>query len=300
MFSVFKLLANFLLYALYFSLNLSYGNAAKEVPVLYKKLLPSSVFLPYVDSYFFWEDDTLRANPFEAESPPNGYTAFVFNYGDPYEVYQADTVFKTPPAFLVGQATCSYKLILPGKIAMAGVVFKPAAICSIFGFSMRHMTNKRVNLQNLLGEEVLSIPGQLSEAAGLEAKRDVLEKFLERQLGSRKVKTNYVDEAVELMIQNKGKINIRELADHLHVCKRHFQRSFLHKVGLNPKEYAVLLRLGWVCNQLIHQQEINWHDAILEAGYYDQAHFIKDFSNFIGRNPAVYYKFNKELLSQLQ
>lgn len=269
------------------------------MPLLYKKLNPSADFLPYVASYFFWEDDSPRASAFEAETPPNGYSAFVFNYGDPYEVHQPDSIFKTPPAFIAGQATSSYRLVLPGKIAMAGIVFKPAAISSIFGFSMRHMTNKRENLETLLGKDILQIPLQLAGAKTLDEKREVLETFLMHQLLSSKVKLNYVDQAAEQIIQHKGKVNIQELADSLHVCKRHFQRSFLHKVGLNPKEYAVLLRLGHVCNRLIHQQEINWHDVILEAGYYDQAHFIKDFSNFIGRNPAGYYKFNKELLSQL-
>jgi AraC-like DNA-binding protein len=267
--------------------------------LLYNKLKPSDAFLPYVNSYFFWEDDTLRAAPFEAESPPNGYTAFVFNYGDPYEVHQPEGVYKTSPAFVAGQATSSYRLVLPGNIAMAGIVFKPAAINSIFGFSIRHMKNKRVDLESLLGPEILMIPEQLAAAAGLEEKKSILEAFLTHQLNTRNVKMNFVDEAVELMIQHKGRINIQELAEQLHICKRHFQRSFLQKVGLNPKEYAVLLRLGNVCNLLIHQQEINWHDVILDAGYYDQAHFIKDFSSFIGRNPSVYYKFNKELLSQL-
>ncbi|WP_224996034.1 helix-turn-helix domain-containing protein [Cesiribacter sp. SM1] len=267
--------------------------------MLYQKLKPSPDFLPYVDSYFFWEDSTPRTTPFEAESPPNGYTAFVFNYGDPYEVHQPGGVYKTSPAFLAGQATSSYRLVLPGKIAMAGIVFKPAAICSIFGFGMRNMTNRRVDLERLLGKEILLISEQLPRASSLEDRRSILEAFLAHQLNSRKVKPNYVDRATELMIQHKGKVNIQQLAGQLNVCTRQFQRSFLHKVGLNPKEYAVLLRLGNVCNLLIHQQEINWHDVILDAGYYDQAHFIKDFSNFIGRNPASYYRFNKELLSQL-
>ena len=111
--------------------------------MLYKKMKPSALLIPFVDSYFFWEDEDIHLTPLEVESPPSGYTAFVFNYGDVYEVCQQGLYSKTTPAFMAGQATSNYKLSLRGRIAMAGIVFKPAAISSIFGFSLEDFTKRR-------------------------------------------------------------------------------------------------------------------------------------------------------------
>jgi len=35
---------------------------------------------------------------------------------------------------------------------------------------------------------------------------------------------------------------------------------------------------------------VDWPEIVLELGYSDQAHFIKDFKTIVGRTPAEYAK----------
>ena len=36
------------------------------------------------------------------------------------------------------------------------------------------------------------------------------------------------------------------------------------------------------------KKQIEWASIAAECGYYDQAHFIKEFHNFAGLNPSAY------------
>jgi AraC-like DNA-binding protein len=49
-------------------------------------------------------------------------------------------------------------------------------------------------------------------------------------------------------------------------------------------------RLHEVAERLAGGEVVDWPDIVLELGYSDQAHFIKDFKANVGRTPAEYAK----------
>ncbi|MBP2638979.1 MAG: Helix-turn-helix, AraC domain [Firmicutes bacterium] len=67
------------------------------------------------------------------------------------------------------------------------------------------------------------------------------------------------------------------------VSYRQLQRDFVSVMGLTPKEYAGLLRFNQAFKLL---DEYNLTDAALNAGYWDQAHMIRDFKKMSGFTPA--------------
>ena len=85
--------------------------------------------------------------------------------------------------------------------------------------------------------------------------------------------------------------------DELYVCRRQFERQFLNKVGVSPKYYARVRRIGYLCSLMaLKKWNIDdWHELIYQAGYYDQSHFIKEFTAFTGKSPSFYLKNNIEL-----
>lgn len=262
--------------------------------MFYKKLKPTFHLQAIVDSYFFWESDT--ASFFEIETPPNGKNAIVFNYGDPYQVVQNEQIIKPAADFVTGQATSGYQLQLSGKIAMAGIIFKPTALSKLLGGSAEKFTDHRIDLDNFLpASEIQHLLEKLYLAPVISEKYKVLEGFVSEFIHGKDLNTDYVDHAVDIILSQKGNIQVKNLADQIHICPRQFRRKFFHRVGITPKEYIRIQRLGQVCYQLINQASIDWHDVIYHSGYYDQSHFIKDFMRFIGRNPSSYYKNNKEL-----
>ena len=63
-------------------------------------------------------------------------------------------------------------------------------------------------------------------------------------------------------------------------------RRFREHVGLPPKALARILRFERAAERLRGGADLS--DAALDSGYYDQAHFNRDFKAFAGVTPTEY------------
>ena len=109
-----------------------------------------------------------------------------------------------------------------------------------------------------------------------------------------------IDRAANQIVEKNGLVNINDLCEELFITRRNFERKFLKKVGLSPKYYARLRRIGNVCLQIASKKNIKWQDLYYEGDFCDQSHFIKDFTEFTGRSPTEYLATNQELIHHLK
>ena len=95
--------------------------------------------------------------------------------------------------------------------------------------------------------------------------------------------------ATTLISDRHGQIQVREVAWQSGYSERHLNRLFLAQIGMNIKNYARLIRFNYV---LKHIQTSPCFFAALsqQAGYFDQAHFDKDFKAISGVSPQKYLK----------
>jgi AraC-like DNA-binding protein len=63
--------------------------------------------------------------------------------------------------------------------------------------------------------------------------------------------------------------------------ERQFRRRFQEIVGIGPKVYSRIVRFQRAL------RAIDQCDPI-PSGYYDQAHFIREFKSFAGETPSAY------------
>lgn len=268
----------------------------------YRKFTPAPHLLPFIECYFAWEKPDVLTQPMRIDSPPTGFGSMVFNYGDAYRVGNGKyTSLLAPPAFLTGQATQSYQLELTGRIGMVGIVFRPAGLNTLFGLPMYEFTDERVSLTDVLGRLAQTLFEQLADAGSPAERVRLLDQFVNRQLLKNSRPFDRTDYAANLIVEQKGVVNISSLMDELYVCRRQFERQFLQKVGVSPKYYARIRRVGYLCAQLANQrwQVADWYDLIYRYGYYDQSHFIREFTQFTGKRPTIYVKDNLELANYL-
>jgi AraC-like DNA-binding protein len=273
--------------------------------VFYQKFTPSPVLAPFVECYYVWESRRLitAIAPVVVESPPNGFGSLVFNFGEPYAVESPRrglTIVSN--AFIVGQSTRQYKLHLMGPINMVGVVFKPAGLGSLFGLPMHEFADERIEARAVLGQSISNLFDQVADYQLINERIACIEQFLLCQLLKRDIRPDRLDYTANLIVQHKGIVHMPTLVDDAFLCRRQFERKFLQRVGVSPKFYARIRRVGYLCSVMAanNWQVSDWHDLVIGAGYYDQSHFIREFTEFTGKAPSLYVRNNVELSQYLR
>ena len=263
--------------------------------MIYQKFAPPPHLKHYVECFYVWECSF--SQPQLVESPPNAFTSMVFNYGKPYSVHNKKyESISVPQFFLTGQATTSYQLLLNETIGMVGIVFRPAAMHTLFNLPLAELSDERLNLADILrGREIRDLEAKIMDAQSTSERIGLLSHFLSIQLMKNESRFDAVDFTANQIVDAKGIINVSDMMTNLFMCRRQFERRFFQKVGLSPKLYARTRRMGYLCSLMAGKRQVNWQHMLYDCGYYDQAHFIKDFTTFLGRTPTDYLKNNVEL-----
>lgn len=112
----------------------------------------------------------------------------------------------------------------------------------------------------------------------------VVESFLIGQLRER-TPDLLVRQATEHIHASRGTIRIAELARLLHTSSSPLEKRFRQEVGASPKKFAMIVRAR---NVLAAMDQGKQQYAEYLLGYYDQAHFIRDFKKFTSLTPEEY------------
>jgi len=265
--------------------------------VYYRKYKPASSLAPFVGCYFLWDSEGPMEAELVVESPPNGFCSIVFNYGDSYTLQNKKySSLAVPQQFISGQSIYSYKLTLHGSIGIAGIVFKPAALATIFNLAMYKFTEERIDLYTIFKKEVIDHKmAQIKNAVSDAERVQFLEAFIMSQYKLQQPEPDYIDLAADKIVESNGLIQVTDLLKESCMSRRTFERRFFHKVGLSPKYYARIARIAYICSLVAGKKKVDWPAIFYQCEFYDQAHFIKDFEEFTGRTPQQYLKDNSEL-----
>lgn len=83
---------------------------------------------------------------------------------------------------------------------------------------------------------------------------------------------------------------VRTLADIACLSKRQYERIFRETVGMNPKEYARVVRFQKALWMMQNGQQ-NYAEIADGCGFSDQSHFIRDFKEMSGHTPRTLSKY---------
>lgn len=115
----------------------------------------------------------------------------------------------------------------------------------------------------------------------------LIENFLVQRLDT-SVNPRKIILAVEIIKKHAGNLKITLLAQRLNISQSQLEKRFRKIIGASPKKFASIVRFRNVLK--IAHGERSMTQLGLEAGFFDQAHFIKDFKSFTGLTPERYFK----------
>lgn len=172
--------------------------------------------------------------------------------------------------------------IIEGKGRVFGIKFRPGGYYPFARYPISRLTNRVVPLDDDTLEKTLL--AKRSERAMVE----VAESYLLGQNPKRDPAAEKIGDIVEQIAVDRSIGTVETLAQKTAIGTRSLQRLFSRYIGVSPKWVINRNRLHEVIERLSQGETIDWTRLALDLGYFDQAHFIKDFKSIIGRTPSDY------------
>lgn len=222
---------------------------------------------------------------------PDGNPGLVFSYADPLLESQS----QKPAAncfthFFYGQASQHHDLKAGRTIGLLIVVLHPWGLHALSGLPGAVTRNMRLSLDNLFTPvQVDALHAKLMASSTLMERIGYVEEFLIRiRLATLTQESLLIQKAVQCIHHTHGLLPVRQLIQELSVTERSLERHFNQVMGIGPKQFSRILRLQHSLK--IHRQvpTLSLTELAYRAGYYDQAHFIREFGQLAGITPKQY------------
>jgi AraC-like DNA-binding protein len=215
---------------------------------------------------------------------PDGFPELIFHFGQPYQIKNESGNFVRQSSCLAAGQLVNPIWIRPeGESGIVAVKFLPCVFWQLFGVNMKMLTNESINAEDVLGTAIAELSQRVSESKTSRERIFWIEKFLLNQRSTRDA-DHFVTQVADEIVVRKGEVSIQGIANKHQVSERQLQRRFNEIVGVSPKRFARIMRYKNVCSML-GDSSLTLTDAVYLAGYFDQPHFNKDFTEFTGENP---------------
>jgi AraC-like DNA-binding protein len=254
--------------------------------MIYEQVSPKKELAHIIKSFWLIDsegDGTIR----QEKIIPDGYPELIFHYGDPYRININGFWELQEKSILAGQIRNYFFLENTGESKMFAIKFQPWAIKELFGLEMSSITDKVVEVRDIMLSTLKKVQVIATSTISFNEKVEQIQDWFHSFVNKFNIDFSKKYEAVASILKKNGSIPLKQLQEEYQMSERGLERYFKSYIGLSPKFYARLIRFSYIF-QLVQDEKINWADVVYGAGYYDQSHFIKNFQEFSGEDPSKY------------
>ncbi|MBK9448628.1 MAG: AraC family transcriptional regulator [Bacteroidetes bacterium] len=256
--------------------------------VSYYTLPPPPALAGIVRFFWVFEIQGIDGNPYIYRSMADGCAELVFHYKGPFTELKSNNRGATFKACLHSQTMHHRRFEVCEDFGIFGAYIFPFALPRLFGYPASALANEMPDLVALMGQDGRILEERILSADDNLQRTDILSLFLLQRLAENSIQNQRTQRAVQLMIHQKGQIKIDKLADSMGISQRQLERTFKEYAGFSPKTFARILRFQSATNHYGTTKK-TLTEIALDCGYYDQSHFIHDFSQFSGYTPSEYF-----------
>jgi AraC-like DNA-binding protein len=225
----------------------------------------------YVECY--WSRDDLHGTPHHRVLP-DGCVDILFSTQD------GEPISLT----MVGLMTFPQVINVRAGHSFFGVRFRPG-MAAAFLPEAPQLNDRIEPLENVLGRDARHLFNHLAEASDPVAMARLMDTIL-RPLKPPDTGQNALQ---QLLIEAD---TIEQVAAAAAISTRQLRRLCMERAGVSPKYLRRILRFRKAVQRIsalgADSSRPNWADLANVCGYYDQAHFIREFEEFAGHTPGRY------------
>jgi AraC-like DNA-binding protein len=247
---------------------------------------PASPLADYTEIVGYW----CGRVGYRSRALPRGAVTVIIDVGEQQRLdfYAADghTKLSVPSAFITGSHTASYVSDIAADEPVMAVHFRPGGAYPFFGIPLNDLENTHVSLDQVWGRDGGELHERLIEAPSMAERFDILETFLLSRPWSSAHRHPAVAAAMAA-IEDDPSIRMADIRESVGMSTKRLIALFRAEVGLSPKAYARVRRLQ-AALRLLNGGSVGGARIAADVGYFDQAHFVREFRSFTGMTPTQY------------
>ncbi|ACE06131.1 hypothetical protein Aasi_0749 [Candidatus Amoebophilus asiaticus 5a2] len=242
--------------------------------VAYRECLPDIRLQSYI--YCYWELKTNQAlaNKFYYRVVADGCMDIFFELNQPAENY------------VMGFCKQYTEFLLSNCFHYIGIRFLPTMFPQIFKINAAEISNRFERLEVVASKTSTFIGDFISPDQTFEQIKNLFDQYFLYMISN--VKWNEdgrLYNAIDIILKKAGVINVEKDLD-TGISLRQLRRLFEFYIGDTAKTFSKVVRFQNILRVKPSQQSLRENKLFFDVGYYDQAHFIKEFKNFYGVTPS--------------
>lgn len=167
-----------------------------------------------------------------------------------------------------------------------GVRFMPAAFPCIFKVDASVLTERDESLSDVVPLLKRQLADSLFEAGSFKEIANAFDLYFLRTLEARNISFDKrLHNALHLILKQHGHINLSTDID-TGISPRQLRRLFEFYIGDTPKAFCKVVRFQHLFQLAPVHKNVTSDKIYLDAGYYDQPHFNKEFKTLFGLTPT--------------
>ncbi|MES1249999.1 MAG: AraC family transcriptional regulator [Chitinophaga rupis] len=182
------------------------------------------------------------------------------------------------------------------EACMLVIRFRPGGSYPFLQVPLNELNDRVIDAEVLFGEKILFLREQLALTSSIREKFILTENWLLSVANFNQPIEAIISFAVARITQSPTLLSLEDIAAKSGYSQKQFIHIFKTHLGQTPKVYQRITRFNRVLQEIEKTQSVHWTRLCLDLGYYDQAHFIREFQEFAGFNPKDFLKQRGEYI----
>jgi len=224
--------------------------------------------------------------------PPMPSAHLMINLGEPIRLYDSDP--SVLPAVLtdgwfMGVWTRRFVIEHQAPVRVVGVHFKPWGVSAFLDMPSSELRDRWLPIDTVWERGVDRLRDRIAGAASTGEILNILEGEMRARLVPTPLRgLDLVNYAAGRLEASWGAVSVGALTDDAGVSGNHLATQFKTHVGVTPKRVARIYRFARLILSVDALRPVDWSHLAHTAGYFDQAHFSREFKDFTGHTPTQY------------